>query len=62
MKVRDIITRIQADGWAWVRTRGSHRHFKHPTKPGIVTVAGHPGIDIPPGTLNSILKQAGLKP
>ena len=61
MKVRDIIARIQADGWTLARTRGSHRHFKHPNKPGIVTVAGHPGVDVPPGTLNSILKQAGLK-
>jgi len=44
-----------------VRTRGDHRQFHHPTKPGTVTVAGKPGVDIPPGTLNSILKQAGLK-
>ena len=61
MKVRDIIARIQADGWTLARTRGSHRHYRHPDKPGIVTVAGHPGVDVPPGTLNSILKQAGLK-
>jgi predicted RNase H-like HicB family nuclease len=44
-----------------VRTRGDHRQFKHPTKPGRVKVAGKPGDDLPPGTLNSILKQAGLK-
>jgi len=43
------------------RTKGSHRQFKHPTKRGTVTVAGKPNIDVPPGTLNSILKQAGLK-
>ena len=61
MKVRDLIARIQADGWTLARTRGSHRHFRHATKPGIVTVAGHPSVDVPPGTLNSILKQAGLK-
>ena len=44
-----------------VRTKGSHRQFRHPNKPGTVTVAGKPGIDIPAGTLNSVLKQAGLK-
>jgi predicted RNA binding protein YcfA (HicA-like mRNA interferase family) len=61
MKVREAITFIQQDGWYLVRTRGSHRHFKHPAKPGLVTIAGKPGVDIPKGTLNSILKQAGLK-
>jgi predicted RNA binding protein YcfA (HicA-like mRNA interferase family) len=52
---------IQDDGWFLARTRGSHRQFKHPTKQGLVTVAGKPGDDVAPGTLNSILKQAGLK-
>ena len=52
---------LQEDGWYLARTRGSHRQFKHPSKPGLVTVAGNPGVDIPKGTLNSILKQAGLK-
>jgi predicted RNA binding protein YcfA (HicA-like mRNA interferase family) len=61
MKVREAIKLIGDDGWYLVRTRGSHRHFKHPAKPGLVTIAGHPGVDIPKGTLNSILKQAGLK-
>jgi predicted RNA binding protein YcfA (HicA-like mRNA interferase family) len=61
MKVREAIQLIEDDGWFLVRTRGSHRHFKHPTKPGLVTIAGHPGVDIPKGTMNSILKQAGLK-
>ncbi|MEM6647473.1 MAG: type II toxin-antitoxin system HicA family toxin [Bacteroidota bacterium] len=61
MKVRDIIKLIEQDGWEHVRTRGSHRQFKHPNKPGKVTVAGKPSLDLPPGTLNSILKQAGLK-
>jgi len=61
MKVREAISLIEADGWRLSRTRGSHRHYKHPMKPGIVTIAGHPGVDIPKGTLNSILKQAGLK-
>ena len=52
---------VQADGWYLKRTRGSHRHYTHPSKAGIVTIAGKPGVDIPKGTLNSILKQAGLK-
>jgi predicted RNA binding protein YcfA (HicA-like mRNA interferase family) len=59
--VRDIIRQIEEDGWRHIATRGSHRQFKHPTKLGRVTVAGKPRDDISPGTLNSILKQAGLK-
>jgi predicted RNA binding protein YcfA (HicA-like mRNA interferase family) len=61
MKIRDVVRLLQDDGWFLVRTKGSHRQFHHPTKPGTVTVAGHPSVDIPPGTLNSIFKQAGLK-
>ena len=61
MKVQDIIRIIQADGWFLVRTRGSHRQFHHPVKPGTVTVAGKPSQDLAPGTVNSILRQAGLK-
>jgi predicted RNA binding protein YcfA (HicA-like mRNA interferase family) len=61
MKVRDVIRLLQQDGWSHVRTRGSHRQFQHPVKPGTVTVAGKLGVDIPPGTLNSILKSSGLK-
>jgi predicted RNA binding protein YcfA (HicA-like mRNA interferase family) len=61
MKVREVIRLIEADGWLLVRTKGSHRQFNHPTKAGTVTVAGKASTDIPPGTLNSILKQAGLK-
>ena len=61
MKVRDVIRQIEDDGWRHVRTKGSHRQFKHSDKPGTVTVAGKPSLDLPPGTLNSILKQAGLK-
>ena len=60
-KVRDIIRLIEQDGWFLVATRGSHRQYKHPVKPGRVTIAGHPGHDLAPGTLNSILKQADLK-
>jgi predicted RNA binding protein YcfA (HicA-like mRNA interferase family) len=61
MKVHDAIKLIEADGWYLVATKGSHRQYKHPTKPGRVTIAGHPSDDLAPGTLNSILKQAQLK-
>jgi predicted RNA binding protein YcfA (HicA-like mRNA interferase family) len=61
MKVRDVIKLVEQEGWRLVRTKGSHRQYHHPSKPGTVTVAGHPSLDIPPGTLNNILKQAGLK-
>jgi predicted RNA binding protein YcfA (HicA-like mRNA interferase family) len=61
MKVRDVIKRLEEDGWRLVRTKGSHRKFHHASKPGTVTVAGQPSLDIPPGTLNNIFKQAGLK-
>lgn len=60
-KVRDILKMLEEDGWVLVRTKGSHRQFKHPSKPGTVTVSGKASLDIPRGTLNSILKQAGLK-
>ena len=52
---------LEADGWFLIAMRGSHRQYKHPTKPGRATVAGHPSEDLAPGTLNSILKQAALK-
>jgi predicted RNA binding protein YcfA (HicA-like mRNA interferase family) len=61
MKVREVVELLEADGWYLARTRGSHRQFKHATKPGTVTVAGKPSLDLPPGTLNSILKQASLR-
>ena len=61
MKVRDVLQTLQSDGWFQVATRGSHRQFKHSSKPGRVTVAGKPGDDLAPGTLNSILKQSGVK-
>jgi predicted RNA binding protein YcfA (HicA-like mRNA interferase family) len=60
MKIREVIKRLEADGWYHVRTRGSHRQYKHPTKPGLVTVAGKPNDDLAPGTLRSILSQAQL--
>jgi predicted RNA binding protein YcfA (HicA-like mRNA interferase family) len=61
MKVRDILRVLKADGWYLVVTEGSHRQFKHSSKKGRVTVPGKPNDDLPHGTLNSILKQAGLK-
>lgn len=61
MKVREIIKIVEADGWYLVTTEGSHRQYKHPTKPGRVTIAGKPSHDLAPGTLNSILKQSGMK-
>jgi len=61
MKVKELIKLIAIDGWFQMRMRGSHRQFKHATKSGTVTVSGKPNVDVPPGTLNSALKQAGLK-
>jgi predicted RNA binding protein YcfA (HicA-like mRNA interferase family) len=61
VKVGAVLDRLQADGWYLVATKGSHRQFKHPTKPGRVTLAGKASDDLPPGTLNSIFKQAGWK-
>jgi predicted RNA binding protein YcfA (HicA-like mRNA interferase family) len=61
MKVSDILRMLGEDGWYLASMRGSHRQFKHPGKPGRVTVAGKPSEDLAPGTLNSILKQSGLK-
>jgi len=59
VKSLDLIKMIEADGWYQVRVTGSHHHFKHPTKKGLVTVP-HPKKDLPSGTVKSILKQAGL--
>jgi predicted RNA binding protein YcfA (HicA-like mRNA interferase family) len=61
VKVGDVLDRLRQDGWFLVATKGSHRQFKHQTKPGRVTVAGKLSDDLPPGTLNSIFKQAGWK-
>ena len=61
LKVREVIKLLEDDGWYQARMKGSHRQFKHPTKQGLVTVPGKGGDDLAPGTLNSILKQAGLK-
>lgn len=62
MKVKEIISIIEKDGWCLARQKGSHRQYKHPVKKGVVTVATHKmSDDIAIGTLNSILKQAGIK-
>jgi predicted RNA binding protein YcfA (HicA-like mRNA interferase family) len=61
MKVRAVLRMLKDDGWAEIARRGNHRQFKHQSKPGRVTVPGKPSDDLAPGTLNSILKQAGLK-
>jgi predicted RNA binding protein YcfA (HicA-like mRNA interferase family) len=60
MKVRDVIKLIEKDGWRLVVTEGSHRQYKHPTKSGRVTIAGHMREDVHPKTLKSIVAQAGL--
>ncbi|HZK48011.1 MAG TPA: type II toxin-antitoxin system HicA family toxin [Thermoleophilia bacterium] len=61
MQVREVRAILEADGWELVRTRGSHRQYRHPTKAGRVTLAGNAKDDLAAGTLSSILKQAGLK-
>jgi predicted RNA binding protein YcfA (HicA-like mRNA interferase family) len=61
MKVRDVIKLIEKDGWYHVATEGSHRQYKHPARPGRVTISGHPRDDVHPKTLKSILTQAGIK-
>jgi len=60
MKVRDVINILEEDGWYQVRMRESHRQFHHRTKRGTVTLAGHPGADVPPGILKAIWRQAQL--
>lgn len=61
MKVSEVLRMLEAAGWQMVAQRGSHRQFKHASKPGRVTVPGKLSDDLAPGTYNSILKQAGLK-
>jgi predicted RNA binding protein YcfA (HicA-like mRNA interferase family) len=60
MKVSELVDRLKQDGWLMVRLRGSHRQYRHPVKPGTVTVSGKSSADVPIGTLKSALKQAGL--
>lgn len=61
MKCREIVECVEQDGWFWKRTSGSHRIYKHPTKPGTVIIAHHGAKDVPEGTLKSILRRAGLE-
>ncbi|WP_263380946.1 type II toxin-antitoxin system HicA family toxin [Granulicella paludicola] len=61
-KFRDIVRRLEEDGWLLKTQKGSHRQYVHATKPGKVTLAGHPSKDADDGTYKSILRQAGLKP
>jgi predicted RNA binding protein YcfA (HicA-like mRNA interferase family) len=61
VKVRDVIRLLEEDGWNLARTRGSHHQYKHPVKPGLVTIPGNRNDVLAPGTLNSVLKQVGLK-
>ncbi|MEN9869424.1 MAG: hypothetical protein RLZZ171_407 [Cyanobacteriota bacterium] len=61
MKVKEIIKLVEQDGWYLARTKGSHRQYKHQIKMGLVTIPGKLSDELAPGTLNSILKQAGLK-
>ena len=60
MTSREIIQILLADGWYLAHTKGSHQQYKHPSKPGVVTVP-HPRKDFPIGTLKSIERQAGVK-
>ncbi|MCY4630451.1 MAG: type II toxin-antitoxin system HicA family toxin [bacterium] len=60
-KVREPERLLRRDGWRLVRTRGSHRQYRHPHKPGTVTVAGKPSDDLPPGTWASIMRQSGVE-
>jgi len=61
MRVREVIQLLQKNGWKEMRSKGSHRHFKHPRQPGLITVPGNNGRELAPGTLNAILKRANLK-
>ena len=61
MKYRDLIKRVEQDGWRFLRMKGSHAQYQHPTKPGLVTIVVKPGKDVPIGTMKSILRQAGLE-
>ena len=60
VKVRELIRELERDGWTQVRQIGSHRQFRHPSKPGTVTVPGNPGDELAKGTVGSVVRQAGL--
>ncbi len=61
MKVRELVRLLEKNGWKLVRQKGSHRHFKHPQNPNLLTIAGSENAELRPGTLNDILRKAGLK-
>jgi len=61
MKVRELLKLLNRDGWVIDRSRGSHRQLRHPSKPGSVTVSGHPSDTVHPKTLKSVLRQAQLE-
>jgi len=61
VKVNELLAMVQADGWKLIRHKGSHRQFQHPFKSGTAAVTGKPSVEVPTRTLNSVLKQAGLK-
>jgi predicted RNA binding protein YcfA (HicA-like mRNA interferase family) len=61
LKVREVIRLLERHGWVKMRSRGSHGHFKHPNQASVITVPGNEGKELAPGTLNAILKKAGLK-
>jgi predicted RNA binding protein YcfA (HicA-like mRNA interferase family) len=61
MKVREVVRLLEKHGWIEMRSKGSHLHFKHPDEAAVITVPGNDGKELAPGTLNAILKKAGLK-
>jgi predicted RNA binding protein YcfA (HicA-like mRNA interferase family) len=61
MKVREVIQLLEKRGWKEMRSKGSHRHFKHSEQPYVITAPGNDGRELAPGTLNAILKKAGLR-
>ena len=61
MKVKELIKLVESAGWHLIRQKGSHRQYHNLEKKGLVTIAGHQNDDVAPGTLNSVLKQAGIK-
>lgn len=61
MKTQELIHLLEREGWLQVRVKGSHRQFRHKVKAGTVTVSGKANVDVPPGTLYSVLRQAGIR-
>jgi predicted RNA binding protein YcfA (HicA-like mRNA interferase family) len=61
MKVREVVRLLEKQGWVEMRSKGSHRNFRHPARPQVITVPGNDGKELPPGTLHGILRKAGLR-